>query len=66
MARGGMPEESHEVNERPWKVLLSAAIEKPMELAPHGHALSEFSLSDAQRRFGAHGTSDSDEHNRSV
>jgi hypothetical protein len=50
MARGGMPEESHEVNERLWKVLLSAAIEKPMELAAHDHALSELSTLTQHRR----------------
>jgi hypothetical protein len=50
MARGGMPEESHEVNERLWKVLLSATIEKPMELAAHDHALSELSTLTQHRR----------------
>jgi Protein of unknown function (DUF4239) len=50
MARGGMPEESHRVNENLWKALLSAEIEKPMELAAHGHALSELSSLTQYRR----------------
>jgi len=50
MARGGTPEESHQVNERLWKVVLSAAIEKPIELAAHDHALSELSLLTQHRR----------------
>jgi hypothetical protein len=50
MARGGTPEESHQVNERLWKVLLSAVIEKPMELAAHDHALSELSILTQHRR----------------
>jgi hypothetical protein len=50
MARGGMPEESHEVNESLWKVLLSAVIEKPMEITAHDHALSELSILTQHRR----------------
>jgi Protein of unknown function (DUF4239) len=50
MARGKMPEESHAVNERLWKVLLSAQIEKPMELAAHQQALSELSTLTQHRR----------------
>ena len=50
MARGGMPEESHQVNESLWKVLLSAQIEKPMELSAHDHALSELSTLTQHRR----------------
>ena len=50
MARGGAPEESHEVNEHLWKALLSAVIEKPMEIAAHDHALSELSLLTQHRR----------------
>jgi hypothetical protein len=50
MARGGMPDESHQVNERLWKVLLSAVVEKPMELAAHDHALSELSILTQHRR----------------
>lgn len=50
MARGGMPDESHQVNERLWKVLLSAFVEKPMELAAHDHALSELSILTQHRR----------------
>jgi Protein of unknown function (DUF4239) len=50
MARGRAPEESHQVNEHLWKALLSAQIEKPMELAAHGHALSELSTLTQQRR----------------
>jgi Protein of unknown function (DUF4239) len=50
MARGGMPEESHQVNESLWKALLSARIEKPMELAAHDHALSELSILTQHRR----------------
>jgi Protein of unknown function (DUF4239) len=50
MDRGATPEESHEVNERLWKALLSAEIEKPMEIAAHDHALSELSLLTQHRR----------------
>jgi len=50
MDRGGVPEESHQVNENLWKALLSAEIEKPMELAAHDHALSELSLLTQHRR----------------
>jgi uncharacterized protein DUF4239 len=50
MNRGGTPEESYEVNEDLWKALLSAAIEKPMEIAAHDHALSELTLLTQHRR----------------
>jgi Protein of unknown function (DUF4239) len=50
MGRGETPEESHQVNENLWKALLSAQIEKPMELAAHDHALSELSLLTQHRR----------------
>jgi Protein of unknown function (DUF4239) len=50
MNRGGIPEESHQVNENLWKALLSAQIEKPMELAAHDHALSELSTLTQHRR----------------
>jgi hypothetical protein len=50
MNRGKIPEESHGVNERLWKALLSAQIEKPMELAAHDHALSELSSLTLHRR----------------
>ena len=50
MNRGGIPEESHEVNEHLWRALLSAVIEKPMEIAAHDHALSELSLLTEHRR----------------
>ena len=50
MERGGMPEESHQVNENLWKALLSAQIEKPMEIAAHDHALSELSILTQHRR----------------
>ncbi len=50
MDRGEMPEDSHQVNENLWKALLSAQIEKPMELAAHDHALSELSLLTQHRR----------------
>jgi Protein of unknown function (DUF4239) len=50
MARGEIPEESHEVNERLWKVLLSAQIETPMERSAHHHALSELSTLTEHRR----------------
>jgi hypothetical protein len=50
MARGGTPEESHQVNEHLWQALLSAVIEKPMEIAAHDHALSELSLLTQHRR----------------
>jgi hypothetical protein len=50
MVRGGMPEESHQVNENLWKALLSAQIAKPMEIAAHDHALSELSILTQHRR----------------
>lgn len=50
MARGKTPEESHEVNERLWKVLLSVHIGEPMEAAAHDHALSELSTLTTHRR----------------
>jgi hypothetical protein len=50
MARGRMPEESHQLNERLWKVLLSSVVEKPMEIAAHDHALSELSILTQHRR----------------
>jgi len=50
MDRGEVPEESHDVNEQLWKTLLSATIEKPMEIAAHDHALSELSLLTQHRR----------------
>jgi hypothetical protein len=50
MSRAEMPEESHAVNERLWKALLSAQIAAPMEIAAHDHALSELSLLTQHRR----------------
>jgi hypothetical protein len=50
MSRGVTPEESHQVNENLWKALLSAQIEKPMELTAHDHSLSELSLLTQHRR----------------
>jgi Protein of unknown function (DUF4239) len=50
MARGRLPEESHAVNERLWKLLLSAQIETPMERSAHDHALSELSTLTEHRR----------------
>jgi hypothetical protein len=50
MARGETPEESHAVNERLWKALLSAQIETQMEISAHDHALSELSLLTQHRR----------------
>jgi hypothetical protein len=50
MAAGRLPEESHEANEYLWKALLSAAIETPMQVAAHDHAMSELSLLTQHRR----------------
>ena len=50
MARGMLPEESHAVNERLWKLLLSAQVETPMERSAHDHALSELSTLTQHRR----------------
>ena len=50
MGRGRTPEESHEVNERLWKSLLSAEIETPMEIEAHHQALSELSILTQHRR----------------
>ena len=50
MARAQRPDESHAVNERLWKVLLSAHIETQMEFLAHDHALSELSLLTQHRR----------------
>ena len=38
------------MNEHLWKALLSAVIEKPMEIAAHDHALSELTLLTQHRR----------------
>lgn len=40
MNRGVTPEESHEANEHLWTALLSAVIEKPMEIAAHDTSTS--------------------------
>lgn len=50
MQSGRTPEESHQVNEHLWKILLSAQIDKPMEAAAHDHALSELSILTQHRR----------------
>jgi len=50
MDHGATPEESHEVNEHLWRALLSAQIEKPVEIAAHDHALSELSSLTQHRR----------------
>ena len=50
MAAGQLPEESHEINERMWKTLMSVKAASPTELTAEDHALSELSMLTQHRR----------------
>jgi hypothetical protein len=50
MARGQLPEDSHLINERMWKALMSIKVASPSELMAEDHALSELSSLTMHRR----------------
>jgi hypothetical protein len=50
MAGGRLPEESHLINERMWKILMSIKVASPSELMAEDHALSELSSLTMHRR----------------
>jgi hypothetical protein len=50
MAEGRLPEDSHLINERMWKILMSIKVASPSELMAEDHALSELSSLTMHRR----------------
>jgi hypothetical protein len=50
MARGSLPEESHEINENMWKALMAIKVASPSEITAEDHALSELSALTQHRR----------------
>jgi hypothetical protein len=50
MARGRLPEESHEINEAMWKELMSIKVATPSEITAEDHALSELTTLTLHRR----------------
>ena len=50
MAHGGMPEESHRINQDMWKTLMSVKTATPSELLAEDHAISELSSLTEHRR----------------
>jgi Protein of unknown function (DUF4239) len=50
MARGQLPEESHEINEAMWKTLMSVKAASTPEITAEDHALSELSTLTQHRR----------------
>jgi hypothetical protein len=50
MARGRLPEESHEINEDMWKALMSVQVTSPSESMAANHALTELSTLTLHRR----------------
>jgi hypothetical protein len=50
MARGRIPEKSHEINQAMWKTLMSVKVATPAEVVAEDHALSELSALTEHRR----------------
>lgn len=50
MARGQIPEESHNINQDMWKTLMSVKLASPTEVVAEDHALSELSSLTEHRR----------------
>jgi len=50
MARGRLPEDSHEINENMWKALMAIKVASPSEITAEDHALSELSALTQHRR----------------
>lgn len=50
MARGQLPEESHEINEQMWRTLMSVKAASTSEITAEDHALSELSALTTHRR----------------
>ncbi len=50
MARGEIPEDSHEINESMWRTLMSVKAASPSEITAEDHALSELSTLTQHRR----------------
>jgi hypothetical protein len=50
MARGRLPEDSHEINEAMWKTLMSVQMTSPSETMAANHALTELSTLTLHRR----------------
>jgi hypothetical protein len=50
MARGLLPEESHNINQDMWKTLMSVKVASPTEIVAEDHALSELSSLTEHRR----------------
>src|SRR5580704_3174360 len=50
MARGRLPEDSHEINENMWKALMAIKVASPSEITAEDHALSELSTLTLHRR----------------
>jgi hypothetical protein len=50
MARGQLPEETHEINEQMWKTLMSVKAASTSEITAEDHALSELSSLTTHRR----------------
>jgi hypothetical protein len=50
MANGQIPEESHEINQKMWKTLMSVKTASPSEITAEDHALTELSALTEHRR----------------
>jgi hypothetical protein len=50
MARGQLPEESHDINENMWKALMAIKVASPSEITAEDHALTELSALTQHRR----------------
>jgi Protein of unknown function (DUF4239) len=50
MEHGRLPEDSHEINERMWKAVMSVKVSLPMEVMAADHSLSELSTLTLHRR----------------
>jgi Protein of unknown function (DUF4239) len=50
MARGRLPEDSHEINENMWKTLMSVKVSEPSVLMAQDHALGELTTLTMHRR----------------
>jgi membrane-associated HD superfamily phosphohydrolase len=50
MARGRLPENSHEINEDMWKTLMAVKVTSPSEIMAEDHALTELSTLTLHRR----------------
>jgi hypothetical protein len=50
MAKGRLPEDSHEINENMWKAFMAIKVASPSEITAEDHALSELSALTQHRR----------------